>query len=459
MRSCIFFIILLLGNVLVSAQNTTRVKANHVISGPMVGHVELRTAEIWMEFTSEVTDASVLWISKDPPGKAWPQARFSLTRGHVNVGKAVMTGLEPGKTYIYSIRINKNSQTVARGEVTTQELWQWRKPAPDFSFLTGSCSYFNEPAYDRPVPYGKDSSIFETMSKERASFMLWLGDNWYTRESDYYSQWGMAYRAHRDRSLKVLQRFWKAMPHYAIWDDHDYSWNNGDKSFPLKATSREVFKNYWCNPSYGEQGEGIYTKFTWNDIDLFLLDDRWFRSNDHLKDSLNGQPNPAKKMFGDQQMEWLKNALLNSTENPNVSFRIIATGSQVLNPMSPWDCFRHSPVEYNELMNFLNEYKINGIVFLTGDRHHSEIIKVDRAGNYPLYDITASSLTASPSKTSGVEKNNPYRVIPEITENNYARISITGPKAERKMTVEFLGLKGQKLGEWSVSLKDLSAPK
>ena len=48
--------------------------------------------------------------------------------------------------------------------------------APEFSFLAGACSYFNEPIYDRPgKPYGSDSSIFETMAKEKAAFMLWLG--------------------------------------------------------------------------------------------------------------------------------------------------------------------------------------------------------------------------------------------------------------------------------------------
>jgi len=294
------------------------------------------------------------------------------------------------------------------------------------------------------------------MAKEKADFMLWLGDNWYTREVDYYSEWGLHYRATRDRSLAVLQPFWKAMPHYAIWDDHDYGWNDGDKSYPLKKVSREVFKKVWSNPSYGENGEGVYTKMTWNDIDIFMLDDRWFRNNDRMRDSVDGKPNPGKKMFGDQQMEWLKNALLQSQGNSSISFRIIATGSQVLNQYSPFDCFRHYPVEYNELMNFIKDNNINGVVFLTGDRHHSEIIKTDRMGTYPLYDITSSPLTSGPAKTFGEEIKNPFRVSAEIGEQNYTRISFSGPKINRKMTVEFLGIKGQKLGEWSVMLKDIS---
>jgi alkaline phosphatase D len=434
-----------------------QISAQKIISGPMIGHTELRSSTIWIETTTS-TGFSVNYSAAAPGIKNSKQVTNPITiptNDHF-ILKFVLANLEPGTTYQYDI-VSKNN-SIAKGKFNTQELWQWRKPAPDFSFITGSCAYFNQPVYDRPgKPYGGDSSIFETMAKEKADFMLWLGDNWYTRETDFFSEWGLNYRPSRDRSLKVLQPFWKAMPHYAIWDDHDYSWDNGDRSYPLKEASRNVFMKSWCNPSFGENGQGVYTKITWNDVDIFMLDDRWFRSNDHMMDTINGQPNPEKKMFGEQQIEWLKNALLGSNENTNISFRIIATGSQVLNPMSPADCFRHFSAEYNELMNFIKDNQINGIIFLTGDRHHSEIIKTDRPGTYPLHDITSSPLTSGVHKTSDNEKNNPHRIIPEIDEQNYTRISFSGEKQDRRMTVEFLGIKGQKLGEWNIVLKDISS--
>lgn len=155
-------------------------------------------------------------------------------------------------------------------------------------------------------------------------------------------------------------------------------------------------------------------------------------------------------------MEWLKNALLESKYNRNTSFRIIATGSQVVNPVSPVDCLKDYPVEYDELLRFIADNEINGVVFFTGDRHHSEIIELKREGTYPLYDITVSSLTAGISATRGDEKNNPYRVGPEIAEHNYGRISFSGQKENRKMAVEFMNVRGEKLSEWSVVLKDVS---
>jgi alkaline phosphatase D len=434
-------------------------KNNEIISGPMIGHTELRSSTLWIQTTTS-TGFSVKYSAVAPNNKNNKLVTNPITtpaNDHF-ILKFVLGNLEPGTTYQYDVMLKNNS--IATGKFSTQQLWQWRKPAPDFSFITGSCAYFNQPVYDRPgKPYGGDSSIFETMAKEKADFMLWLGDNWYTREADFFSEWGLNYRPSRDRSLKVLQPFWKAMPHYAIWDDHDYSWDNGDKTYPLKEASRNVFMKFWSNPSFGENDKGVYTRITWNDVDIFMLDDRWFRSNDNMMDSINGQPNPQKKMFGEQQIEWLKNALLGSNENTNISFRIIATGSQVLNPMSPVDCFRHYSAEYKELMNFIKDNHINGIIFLTGDRHHSEIIKTNQPGTYPLHDITSSPLTSGVHATSGEEKNNPDRIISEIDEQNYTRISFSGQKQDRKMTVEFLGIKGQKLGEWNVLLKDISSKK
>lgn len=424
-----------------------------IISGPMLGPVELRDAKVWVEVSPEVKSASLQYNKKGELNKKTIVHKGELGN-EFNPIAFTIGGLDFNTTYQYLILIN-GKPSGKTGEFTTRDLWQWRKPAPDFSFLTGSCSYFNQPVYDRPgTPYGKDSSIFEIMAKEKAAFMLWLGDAWYTREVDYYSEWGLWYRASNDRSLPILQNFWKAMPHYAIWDDHDYGPNDIGTNYILKETSREIWKKYWCNPSYGENGQGTYTMLSYGDADIFLTDDRWWRSADRMKDSVDGKPNPEKRMLGKQQMEWLKNSLLYSS----AAFKIIALGSQVLNPVSPYDRLKDFPVEYDELMNFLSEYRINGVVFLTGDRHHSEIIKVDRPGTYPLYDITVSPLTSGTHKFAGPERDNPYRVLGIDEKQNYARISFSGKRSERKVLVEYFGVKGEKLGEWSVLEKELKTP-
>jgi alkaline phosphatase D len=424
-----------------------------IISGPMLGPVELRDAKVWVELSAEVKTASLQYNKKGET-----KSKTVLYKGELgnefNPINFTIGGLDFNTTYQYRIGINgKIAQQ--EGEFTTKDLWQWRKQVPDFSFLTGSCTYTNEPIFDRPgKPYGGDSTIFEPMAKEKAAFMLWLGDAWYTREVDYYSTWGLWYRASHDRAVPIMQKFWKSMPQFAMWDDHDYGPNDIGSSYILKEESKKVFDAYFCNPSSGENGQGTYTMTSYGDADIFMTDDRWWRSADRLKDSVDGKPNPEKRMLGKQQMEWLKNSLLYSS----ATFKIIAVGSQVLNPASPFDKLLNCPYEYDELMNFLKEYKISGVVFLTGDRHHSEIIKVERPGDYPLYDITVSPLTSGTHKFGGSEKNNPYRVLGIDEKQNYGKFSFSGKRNERKLTVEFFGVKGDKLGEWSVSEKELKTP-
>ena len=428
-----------------------------IVAGPMPGYVELRTAKVWLQFADNITEASIHFKAADSKSAKLTSQKLSLAGGEFNTGVFTLTALDPGTTYKYYISAGANKKYLDSGSVTTQALWQLRKPPADFTFLAGSCIYFNQPEYDRPgKPYGGDSSIFQAMAKEKASFMLWLGDNWYTRYPDYASEWGLHYRPSHERRMPVLQPFLKAMSHYAIWDDHDYGPNDADKSYVLKYASRNAFKKYWANPTYGMNEQGIYTMFTHNDAEFFLLDDRWFRSNDRMQDSTNGDISKDKKMFGDEQMEWLKNALLYSKGNSLTKFRVIVTGSQVLNQYSKYDALRAFPSEYKELLSFLEQNKINGVLFITGDRHHSEVLKLERTAGYTLYDITVSPVTSSAAKTQGAEANNPNRIGKEIAEQNYGRFSVTGEGTERKLTVELLGIKGDVLYTWSVKAGDLS---
>lgn len=423
-----------------------------IVSGPMLGPVELREAKIWVALQNN-TDQVQLRFGKE--GETQQSEGYPVKTSQFEFTTCIFTlgGLEPDTRYTYTVEAtdSKKQKKQFTGSFHTKVLFQWRTPAPDFTFLTGSCTYFNQPQYDRPgKPYGGDSSIFATMARENASFMMWLGDNWYTREVDFYGNWGLWYRPWHDRKKEVLQPLLSKMSHLAIWDDHDFGPNDYGKSYTLKQTSREVFKSFWMNHSYGEDGQGVYTRYQHNDVDFFMLDDRWWRDSEGMADSLNGQPNPDKRMFGRQQMNWLKEELRMSKGNAAIAFRVIVTGSQVLNPVSSFDKLGRFPIEYQELLRFLQDEKIEGVLFLTGDRHHSEIIKVQPPGLYPLFDITCSPLTSGTHSFGGAEANNPYRVVGVDKYQNYGRISVTGPRNQRKLKVEFLGVKGDMLGEYTI---------
>ena len=422
----------------------------------MCGYIELRTARIWTSLAPSATSASIAWWPASDSTKVSKQTLPATEFMGFKPLTFTLNDLAPGTKYNYSLTaLSGKSTSRQTGSFATQPLWQWRTPAPDFSFLTGSCAYFNEPAYDRPgTPYGLDSSIFLTMSRTPADFMLWLGDNWYTREADYYSPWGLAYRAEHTRRQPVLQPLLKAMPHYAIWDDHDFGPNDFGASYLYTRETRDVFGHYWANPSLGFHDEGIYTQFAYSDVAFFLLDDRTWRSSDAWADSASALgPDTAKHMLGRAQLTWLKDALLNSRGS---TFKIIALGSQVLNPLSPYDCFRHFEAEFTELLDFLKLYKISGVVFLTGDRHHSEVISMPRVGAYTLYDITCSPLTSHVYAPGGPEKEMPERVPNTVvSQQNFGLVSVSGPKGSRVLKVSFLDIKGTSVASWQVGEVDL----
>ncbi len=51
-----------------------------------------------------------------------------------------------------------------------------------------------------------------------------------------------------------------------------------------------------------------------------------------------------------------------------------------------------------------------------------------------------------------------YRVLGIDEKQNYGKISFTGKRGSRKLTAEFLGIRGEKLGEWSVMETELKTP-
>jgi len=185
--------------------------------------------------------------------------------------------------------------------------------------------------------------------------------------------------------------------------------------------------DYWPNKTYGEDEQGVYHSFSWSDAEFFLCDDRWFRDASEMEE-LDGK----KAMLGKKQLEWLKNKLVHS----KATFKFIVVGGQVLNKHTDKESYNLYKKEREELLNFLVQQKISGVVFLSGDRHHTEILKdesVKEKLGYSLYDITSSPLSSGVSNVLKTdEAKNPQRVPNTLTvEQNYCSIRISGKKGER----------------------------
>ncbi|NNF01171.1 MAG: alkaline phosphatase family protein, partial [Bacteroidia bacterium] len=250
-----------------------------------------------------------------------------------------------------------------------------------------------------------------------------------------------------------LKRLLWARPNYAIWDDHDYGPDNSNLSFDLKYYTRKIFKEYWGNKTFGDEIDGgIYSRFSWSDADFFLMDNRFFRSANDIPPQVNGQNNRNKHYLGDKQMDWLKNGLISSDK----SVKFIVGGGQWLNELNPYESFTNYAFEFDELINFIKDNQIEGVVFLSGDRHFSEIIKFQKGNIYPLYDITSSPLTSGVLNDLGRELNNPARVSgTALTENNFIKVSVSGKSDQRMINVDAIDKDGRIKWSYKILVSDL----
>ena len=415
-------------------------------SGPMVGYSTMQEVLLWVQ-TEETANVHFEYYEINNPKVKFSTDKIETEKKNGYVAKLIADQVIPGKKYKYEVYINnyKIERNYAM-EFQTQELWKWRTDPPDVKFIVGSCSYINEPKFDRPgKPYGSNFEIFNSINKKNPDFMLWLGDNTYLREPDWNSRTGFIKRYSHTRAFPELQPLLASTHHYATWDDHDYGPNNSDGSFWLKETASEIFKLFWGNPNYDVTGKGGITGFfQWSDLDFFLLDNRYHRT-------ANNNFTGNRQMLGKDQIDWLINALSFS----QASFKFVAVGGQVISNGAVYENYATYPDERKYLLDKIREAKIEGVIFLDGDRHHTILSKMQETKNvYPLYDLTCSSLTAGVNNDN--EPYNSFKLEETfVNVNNFGMLNVTGPTNERELTIQIFDKDGKELWIKSIKANDL----
>ncbi|MDX1665779.1 MAG: alkaline phosphatase D family protein [Saprospiraceae bacterium] len=405
-------------------------------SGPMVGYSEMKEVLLWVQTKANAQVQFRYW-EVDNPVDTFYTSLVETGPEKAFTAKLLADQVEPGKIYGYDLLIF--GEAIELDYPTTfrsQPLWKWRTDAPDFNMVIGSCFYVNDPPYDRPGdPYGSDFQILDAIYDRHPDLMLWLGDNVYLREADWYSRTGILYRYTHTRSHPKLQRLLASTHHYATWDDHDYGPNNADRSYIHKDKTREAFELFWGNPTFGlDNRHGITTFFQWHDIEFFVLDNRYFRAPDFRHSG-------ERTQLGKEQLEWLIDALSYSL----APFKMVVLGGQVLNTAKVSETYtNYYPEERLYLLERIEDENIKGVIFLTGDRHFTELSRyVNRRGN-AVYDLTVSPLTAGVNTRP--EKSNYLRVEGTgVSEHNFGLLEFTGPTGQRELTIRIINAEGEEL--------------
>lgn len=255
-----------------------------------------------------------------------------------------------------------------------------------------------------------------------------LGDNIYA-DTTNASVMAAKYRVRKESAF--FQALRKKAPVLATWDDHDFGWNDAGSNYVMKVESQKLFLEFMDEPpdSPRRKREGIYDARTFGPVgqrvQVILLDTRYFRSA--LATGENNvvpsggkyipHPDPNVTMLGEAQWKWLEEQLRVPAE-----LRIIASSIQFVSEFSGAEAWANMPREKQRLLGLLKKTKANGVLFISGDRHWAELSRLEREGDYPLYDLTSSALTETHKR--GTPTPNRFRDGTTYHDTNVGLITI-----------------------------------
>lgn len=434
MKYFVYTLLLFLVPELIFSQNPN---GPILTAGPLSGSVTSTSAKVWIAYKG-AGDLGVKLVDTTEHTIYTPTMLHKT--GNTTGDTAVIldyTNLKAGHSYrvTYDMPSLKNTPDC---QFTTQI----DVPVKDLDFLVGSCALLTTGFWRAFFP-GADIRIYKPMAKARANFMVWLGDNIYYLGKDYKNYNNMFARNMEVRQkFRLMRNFLAAQPNYTIWDDHDYGWNDADKNFPNKEAALAVYRGFWPN-TYESNVHETYFTFRYNDAEFFMTDGRWYR---------DAPGDTTAAFLGDEQLNWLKAKLLKS----DATFKFVCVGSQVLNDNHHGESYAQYPVERNKLLDYIADNDIKGVIFLTGDKHYSELAKRDWKG-YPLYDFTASPIS-SPVIPRQLLKSyrNPHSIKGTVIyQKNYGRVMITGPAGSRVCKLAIYGKSGKLKWDYVIKSEEL----
>jgi alkaline phosphatase D len=309
----------------------------------------------------------------------------------------------------------------------------------------GSCASQSEPQPTLDVALAKDPDLF-----------IYLGDNMYANTYDprklqqfYHTMYGRP----------EFCRLKNAVPLLATWDDHDYANNDEDKDNPIKVQSQQIFCDFWGEPanSVRRTREGIYMSYLYGTqpgkkLQVILLDTRYFLDNRRLNNGCGKNDycpitKPSATVLGDAQWLWLEQQL-----SVPADLRIIASSIPFGTEYNGWETWANFPLQQEKLVNLIKSTGANGVVFISGDVHYSELSAYTTASTgYTLYDFTSSGINR---EWRAIEPNM-YRVpgVPATYNQSFGFFEVDWTNRTLKMSA--FGASNNVLFSHTASLNDL----
>lgn len=349
-------------------------RAVELLHGPLLGCVTDKSARFWVRTAHEVPVQAIVYRASAGGMQIAAQSEVAKTSKQRDFTAVVsVAGLQPDTPYVYDLLVDgKKLETT----------WEFRTfPA------SGSRAKF-QVGFGGGAGYTpQHERMWNTVASHRFPAFLLLGDNVYI---DHPTQPQVQqYCYYRRQSRPEYRRFSAATSIFAIWDDHDFvsndKWGGPEIGVPAwKIPVWRLFRDNWNNPAYGggEKQPGCWFDFSIADVDFFMLDGRYYRTNP------KGQ---QLSMLGPVQ----KRRFLEKVKNSKATFKVLAspvpwTPNTKPGSRDTWDGYA---AEREEIFSFLETNRIDGVILIAADRHRSDAWKMERPNGYDLYEFESSKLT------------------------------------------------------------------
>ncbi|MEO9870554.1 alkaline phosphatase D family protein [Ekhidna sp.] len=297
-----------------------------------------------------------------------------------------------------------------------------------------------------------DKQLWAEVNETKPDLWIWLGDNIYGDSEDVNV---LRSKYAEQKSHPDYQKLLTETEVIGTWDDHDFGVNDGGKEFKSKDGSKEELFRFLnvAQDHPARSRKGVYQSYTYNhtkgSIKIILLDTRYFR--DSLKWENEGTRDKAAlvnsngDVLGETQWSWLENQL----SEPGIDMFIVVTGIQLIPDQHQFEKWSNFPKSKDRLMKLVDE-KVNvPLVFLSGDRHISEVSKeMLKRSKEPIYEFTSSSLT-SPWGTQVPELND-KRIGKIVYDPNFAIMTIVWTSSKPSIQVKYIGKENEELAQHSI---------
>lgn len=412
--------------------------ATSLQNGPMLSDLTFREAQIWTQ-TEYPATVSIHYFENSNPEKKFITPKIETTEASGCTANFVLTKIEPNRSYTYAIEID-GKLSLETYTFNSLNYYYEKEPPHDVKIAILGAHYAVEPEFEPPYrKLGGGYSIFQRVYETQPDLVLWAGNTAHLRKSDIDSQNGYFKRYSYARSFIQPKELLAQIPNLGIWSYNDYSISTAGKEMPLKHTAQTAFSTFWPKATLVAHQKAFCYTHKISDVEFFFLDVQSQRKTNPSVDS-------KAVILGEEQIEWLKDALLTSTAN----FKIIISGAPILNPSKEEKNLSFAENEKQYLLGLLKKYKIPGLFFISGGSYKGELTRMLHSAHYNFFDLTVGPSTAMPLVEDS--ELNFYRIPGTHTfEQQYTILEIKGAEEDRLLEMQIFSLAGLKL--WSRTIR------